>query len=103
LLQEETKMIWIGLDVHKGFSRMGMFDPASGEVQDLGTVGNDPAALEGRLRELPCPKTVVLEAGRSSYHMAGVLEAMAEQVRIVDPGEVRRLQRRWRGGRRREY
>jgi hypothetical protein len=23
-------MVWIGLDVHKGFSRMGPFDPAPG-------------------------------------------------------------------------
>jgi len=87
-------MIWVGLDVHKGFSRMGMFDPASGAVQDLGTVRNEPCALEEKLSELPAPKTVVLEAGRSSYHMAGLLEAMAEQVWIVDPGEVRKLQRR---------
>jgi len=35
---------------------------------------------------------VVLEAGRSSYYMAGFLESMAEDVWIVDPGEVRRLQ-----------
>lgn len=87
-------MIWVGLDVHKGFSRMGMFDPASGAVQDLGTVRNEPCALEEKLSELPSPKTVVLEAGRSSYHMAGLLEAMAEQVWIVDPGEVWKLQRR---------
>ncbi|MGD0110797.1 MAG: IS110 family transposase [Armatimonadota bacterium] len=86
-------MIWIGLDVHKGYSRMGMFDPASGAIQDLGTVRNEPSMLEETLSELASPKTVVLEAGRSSHYMAGVLEAMAEQVWIVDPGEVRRLQR----------
>jgi hypothetical protein len=62
-------MIWVGLDVHKSYSRMGMFDPASGAVQDLGTVRNEPSALEEKLSELPSPKTVVLEAGRSSYHI----------------------------------
>jgi len=31
-------MIYISLDVHKRFSRMGCFDPATGEVQDLGSV-----------------------------------------------------------------
>ena len=87
-------MIWVGLDVHKSYSRMGMFDPASGVIEDLGTVRNEPSALAEKLRELPSPKTVVLEAGRSSYHMAGVAEGMAEQVWIVDPGEVRKLQRR---------
>ena len=85
-------MIWIGMDVHKRFSRMGCFDPATGEVHDLGSVSNDASALEEVLEALPCPKTVVLEAGRSSYHMAGLLESMAEEVWIVDPGEVRRLQ-----------
>jgi len=85
-------MIYIGLDVHKRFSRMGCFDPATGEIHDLGSVSNEPSALEEALAELPCPKSVVLEAGRSSYHMAGLLESMAEEVWIVDPGEVRRLQ-----------
>jgi transposase len=85
-------MIYIGLDVHKRFSRMGCFDPATGEIHDLGSVSNEPSALEEALEELPSPKTVVLEAGRSSYHMAGLLESMAEEVWIVDPGEVRRLQ-----------
>lgn len=85
-------MMYVGLDVHKRFSRMGCFDPAPGEVQDLGPVSNDASALEEALGRLPSPRTVVLEAGRSSYYMAGLLEAMAEEVWIVDPGEVRRLQ-----------
>jgi len=38
-------MIWVGLDVHKRFSRMGCFDPATGEVHDLGSVSNDASAL----------------------------------------------------------
>ena len=69
-------MIYVGLDVHKGFSRVGVFDPATGVLEDLGTVSNEPAALEARMRELPSPKTVVLEAGRNSYHLAGLLEAV---------------------------
>jgi transposase len=85
-------MIWVGLDVHKRFSRLGCFDPATGEIHDLGSVSNEEAALEGALGQLPPPRTVVLEAGRSSYHMAGLLESMAQEVWIVDPGEVRRLQ-----------
>ena len=85
-------MYYVGLDVHKRFSRMGVFDPATGELQDLGAVSNDRHALDAQLVQIPGPKTVVLEAGRSSYHMARLLESMAEQVWIVDPGEVRRLQ-----------
>jgi hypothetical protein len=65
-------MIWIGLDVHQRFSRMGCFDPATGEVHDLGSVSNEPSALEEALEELPSPKTIVLEAGRSSHYMGAV-------------------------------
>jgi len=85
-------MIYVGLDVHKRFSRMGCFNPATGEVHDLGSVSNEPSALQQVLEKLASPKTVVLEAGWSSYHMAGLLESMAEEVWAVDPGEVRRLQ-----------
>jgi transposase len=85
-------MIYVGLDVHKGFSRMGMFDPATGELQDLGQVSNNRHTLEAQMKRIGSPKTVVLEAGRSSHYMAALLEPMAEQVWIVDPGEVRRLQ-----------
>jgi len=46
----------------------------------LGSVSNDASALQGALEKLPSPKAVVLEAGRSSYHMAGLLESMAEEV-----------------------
>ena len=84
--------MYVGPGVHKRSSRMGAFDPATGEIQDLGQVRNEREALAARLSELPSSKTVVLEAGMSSYHMAGLLEGMAQQVWIVDPGEVRRLQ-----------
>ena len=85
-------MIYVGLEVHKRFSRVGMFDPATGEIQDVGVVGNDESALAGQLGSIPCPKTVVLEAGRSSHHLAALVEPMVDEVWIVDPGEVRRLQ-----------
>lgn len=85
-------MIYVGLDVHKGYSSMGAFNPATGEIQDLGKVSNDRAALAAALTQVPSPKTVALEAGRSSYYMASLLDEMAEQVWIIDPGEVRRLQ-----------
>jgi len=87
-------MIYVGMDVHKRFSRMGSFDPATGELRDLGEVSNDREALQMRLAPLASPRTVVLEAGRSSYFVAGLLEPLAEEVWIVDPGEVRRLQHR---------
>jgi transposase len=87
-------MMWVGLDVHKRFSRMGSFDPATGDLQDLGEVGNDQEALRMRLEQVASPKTVVLEAGRSSYHVAGILESLADEVWIIDPKQLRRLQHR---------
>jgi len=87
-------MIYVGLDVHKRFSRMGSFDPATGDLQDLGEVSNDREALEMRLEQVASPRTVVLEAGRSSYYVAALVEALAEEVWIVDPTELRRLQHR---------
>jgi transposase len=88
------KMMWVGLDVHKGFTRVGGFDPATGEVQDLGQVPTDQEYLIEALELLPEPKAVVLEAGRKSWAIAGWLESHAQQVWVVDPGEVRRLQHR---------
>jgi len=54
-------MIYIGLDVHKRFSRIGCFDPATGEVHDLASVSNEASALEDSLGRLPSPRTVVLD------------------------------------------
>ena len=51
-------MIYVGLDVHKGFSRMGMFNPADGELRDLGNVRNEPSELAAQLAQVPEPKTV---------------------------------------------
>jgi len=87
-------MIWVGLDVHKGFSRMGMFDPATGELQDLGEVRNDRDEMAARLGGMAGPKTIVLEAGRSCHYTAAMLEPMADQVWVVDPMSVRKLQQR---------
>jgi transposase len=87
-------MIYVGLDVHKGFTTMGQFDPASGELTHLGEVATESGALAEVLGRLPAPKTVVLEAGRKSHWVAAALEPHATQVWIVDPLEVRRLQGR---------
>jgi len=87
-------MIYVGLDVHKGFSRVGMFNPATGELADLGTVGGGKQQLEAKLEQVPAPKTVVLEAGRSSHYVAALLEPLAQEVWMVDPAQVRSLQQR---------
>lgn len=87
-------MIWVGLDVHKGFSRMGLFDPATGELADVGEVSNAREQLAVRLGQIAGAKTVVLEAGRSCHYMAAMVEPMVERVWIVDPVAVRKLQHR---------
>jgi hypothetical protein len=40
-------MIYVGLDVHKRFSRMGCFDPATGELHGLSS--KSPAASASAL------------------------------------------------------
>ncbi len=87
-------MKWIGLDVHKSFTTIGLFDPASGEMKPMGEVATTEPALSHALRRIRGAKTVVLEAGRKSWWVAARLESQAEAVWVVDPLEVRRLQGR---------
>ena len=87
-------MIYVGLDVHKSYSRVGLFDPATGELSDLGDVPSRPGAIGQTLSGIAAPKCVVLEAGRSSHFLAAALEPLAEEVWIVDPAQVRALQKR---------
>ena len=87
-------MQYLGLDVHKSFTTMGRFDPATGELAHLGNVPTGQRELREALERLPGPKTVVLEAGRKSHWVAAMVEPVADQVWIVDPLEVRRLQGR---------
>jgi len=87
-------MIYIGLDVHKGYSRAGLFNPATGELQDLGNVKNEVEELTKLLVQVSEPKCIVLEAGRNCHWMAATLEPLAQEVWIVNPAEVRKLQAR---------
>jgi len=87
-------MKWIGLDVHKSFTTMGLFDPATGELAHLGNVPTGQQELTQALGRVPGAKAVVLEAGRKSHWAAAMVEPCAQQVWIVDPLEVRRLQGR---------
>ncbi len=87
-------MIWIGIDVHKSFSRIATFDPATGELQDLGTVPSAWEGLQAEVRRIEGEKTVVIEAGRNSHFLAAKLEAVAQQVWIVDPAALRKLVKR---------
>ena len=87
-------MIYVGLDVHKERSRVGMFDPATGELHDLGDVMSKPEAIAEVLATLPAPKCVVLEAGRNSHFLAAALEPHAQEVWIVDAAQVRALQKK---------
>jgi len=86
-------MIYVGLDVHKKYSKAGLFDPATGELSDLGDVPSRPEAIGQTLSGIAAPKCVVLEAGRSSHFLAAALEPLAEEVWMVDPTQVRALQK----------
>jgi transposase len=86
-------MMYVGLDAHKSFTSMGSFDPATGELQDLGRVPTEPEQLGKALAALPDPNIVVLEAGRNSWWLAAQLEPHADQVWVVDPKAVRMLEK----------
>jgi transposase len=87
-------MLYVGLDVHKEFTTIGQFDPATGELTQLGEVATEKQQLIEALERLPAPRTAVLEAGRKSHWVAAMVESAADEVWIVDPLEVRRLQGR---------
>lgn len=87
-------LMWVGLDVHRSFTRVGTLNPATGEVEDMGQVATREESLIEALERLPDPKTVVLEAGRNSWWVAGTLEPYAARVWVVDPAQVRALQKR---------
>jgi transposase len=87
-------MLYVGLDVHKSFTTIGLFDPATGELSHLGDVPTGQQELTEALARIPGAQTVVLEAGRKSHWVAAMVEPCAQAVWIVDPLEVRRLQGR---------
>ena len=84
-------MRYVGMDVHKGLTRVVVFDPASGEVQDRGEVATQWESLATEVRAVGEETTVVLEAGRNSHFLAAHLEAAATRVWVVDPAALRRL------------
>jgi transposase len=84
-------MRYVGMDVHKSFTRMVVFTPATGELQDLGEVPTQWELLAGEVARLEGETTVVLEAGRNSHYLAAQLESAATQVWVVDPAVLRRL------------
>jgi len=86
-------MLYVGLDVHKSFTSMGSFDPATGELHDLGAVATDPERLAEALTAVADPKIAVLEAGRNSWWLAAQVEPYVDEVWVVDPKPVRSLEK----------
>jgi hypothetical protein len=84
-------MLYVGIDVHKSFSRIATLDPATGERRDLGNVPTHWELLQAEVAHLEGEKTVVLEAGRNSHFLAAHFEAVADQVWVVDPAALRQL------------
>ena len=84
-------MRYVGIDVHKSFSRIAAFDPATGAVQDVGNVPSHWELLCAEVQRVEGEKIVVIEAGRTSHFLAAKLEAVAAQVWIVDPAVLRTL------------
>ncbi len=84
-------MRYIGIDVHKSFSRVVSVDPASGARQVVGDVPSQWEQLCAAVGRIEGEKTVVLEAGRTSHFLAAKLEAVAQRVWVVDPAALRKL------------
>lgn len=83
---------FVGLDVHESFTTVAAYDPATGSLGIVGTADTHSAQLEELIGQVPAPRVVVLEAGRSSHWLAARLEAVAAEVWIVNPADVKRLQ-----------
>jgi transposase len=75
------------MDVHSKRSTYEGIDPQTGEVHQAHRVPNEEVV--GKIGSLPSPKRVILEAGRNSWIMRKWLSAVAEEVWIVSPQQVR--------------
>lgn len=80
-------MLYIGMDVHSKRSTYEAIDPQTGEIQQAHRVANEEVVA--RIGALASPKRVILEAGRNSWIMRKWLSAVAEEVWIVSPQQVR--------------
>lgn len=80
-------MLYIGMDVHSKRSTYEGIDPQTGEIHRAHRVPNEEVV--GQIGALPSPKRVILEAGRNSWIMRKWLSAVAEEVWIVSPQQVR--------------
>lgn len=81
-------MLYIGIDLHSNRSTYEAINAETGEVSGGHRVSNEE--LLEKVRALPGPKRVIVEAGRNSWIMRQRLLAVAEEVWIVSPQQVRK-------------
>jgi transposase len=80
-------MLYIGLDVHGKQSTYEAINPQTGEVISGYRIPNEEVVE--RIRILPGPKRVILEASGTSWDWHRRLSLVAEEVWIVCPQQVR--------------
>lgn len=80
-------MLYIGMDIHSKRSTYEAVNPQTGEMHNAHGVPNEEVAA--RIGVLPSPKRVIMEAGRNSWILRKWLSAVAEEVWVVSPQQVR--------------
>jgi len=83
---------FMGVDHHKQYSHMTVMD-AGGQVLKADRMLNFRRDVEEFLRDLDEPLEAVIEAGRSSYGMADLLEELGVRVKMAHPSEVKAIAR----------
>ena len=82
-------MEYIGLDVHKQYSTVCIFDDLTGEIEHL-RLNNSRAEFEELFSTYTNPK-VVLESGRSSYMVYDTIEDLVSDIQMANPLQVKAI------------
>jgi transposase len=81
-------MTIVGCDFHPGWQQVAVFDPETGEVQEL-KVANGDGEAEAFYRRLPAPALVGIEACGNTQWFEDLLERLGHELWIGDAAKIR--------------
>ena len=84
----EAFMVIVGCDFHPGWQQVAVFDPETGEVQEL-KLENGNGDAERFYRRLPAPALVGLEACGNTQWFEDLLDRLGHEVWIGDAAKIR--------------